>query len=148
MFGMTQRGVQAYAKVGLETSAVAASPHELIVMLFDGAMVALSNARGHMKAGRIADKGKSISHAIAIINDGLRACLDKKAGGGIANNLDGLYQYMTNRLLQANLNNSPEMLDEVNTLLADLREAWVSIGKKPADANTATSNAAQILTSA
>src|SRR5438309_154698 len=107
MFGMTQRGVQAYAKVGLETSAVAASPHELIVMLFDGAMVALSNARGHMKAGRIADKGKSISHAIAIINDGLRACLDKKAGGGIANNLDGLYQYMTNRLLQANLSNSP-----------------------------------------
>jgi flagellar protein FliS len=55
---------------------------------------------------------------------------------------------MTNRLLQANLNNSPEMLDEVHTLLSDLRDAWVSIGKKPADAGAATSNAAQILTSA
>jgi flagellar protein FliS len=148
MFGTMPRGVQAYAKVGLETSAVAASPHELIVMLFDGAMVAISNARSNIKAGKIAEKGKSISHAIAIINDGLRACLDKKAGGGIANNLDGLYEYMTNRLLQANLNNSPEMLDEVHTLLSDLRDAWVSIGKKPADAGAATSNAAQILTSA
>jgi flagellar protein FliS len=117
-------------------------------MLFDGAMVAISNARSNIKAGKIAEKGKSISHAIAIINDGLRACLDKKAGGGIANNLDGLYEYMTNRLLQANLNNSPEMLDEVHTLLSDLRDAWVSIGKKPADAGAATSNAAQILTSA
>ena len=78
MFGTMPRGVQAYAKVGLETSAVAASPHELIIMLFDGAMVAIGNARTHIKAGKIAEKGHSISHAIAIINDGLRACLDKE----------------------------------------------------------------------
>jgi flagellar protein FliS len=120
MFGTMQRGVQAYAKVGLESSAAAASPHELIVMLFDGALAAIHGARSHMKAGRIPEKGVAISRAIEIINDGLRA------------SLDSLYQYMTNRLLQANLNNATEMLDEVHTLLADLRDAWFSIGKQPA----------------
>ncbi|MGJ7914681.1 flagellar export chaperone FliS [Massilia sp. LXY-6] len=149
MFGMTQRGVQAYAKVGLETSVVAASPHELIVLLFDGALAAIHSARLHMKAGKIQEKGTSISRAIEIVNDGLRASLDKKAGGEIANSLDSLYMYMTERLLQANLKNSVDMLDEVHTLLADLRDAWASIGKTPAPAPaTAASNAARVLASA
>ncbi len=146
MFGMTPRGVQAYAKVGLETSVVAASPHELIVLLFDGALAAIHSARLHMKAGKIQEKGAAISRAIEIVNDGLRASLDKKAGGDIANSLDGLYGYMTDRLLQANLKNSVDMLDEVQVLLVDLRDAWASIGKKPAAA--AVPNAAPILASA
>ena len=147
MFGMTPRGVQAYAKVGLETSVVAASPHELIVLLFDGALAAIHSARLHMKAGKIQEKGASISRAIEIVNDGLRASLDKKAGGDIANSLDGLYGYMTERLLQANLKNSVDMLDEVQVLLVDLRDAWASIGKTPA-APAAVPNAAPILVSA
>ena len=147
MFGMTPRGVQAYAKVGLETSVVAASPHELIVLLFDGALAAIHSARLHMKAGKIQEKGASISRAIEIVNDGLRASLDKKAGGDIANSLDGLYGYMTERLLQANLKNSVAMLDEVQVLLVDLRDAWASIGKTPA-APAAVPNAAPILVSA
>lgn len=147
MFGMTPRGVQAYAKVGLETSVVAASPHELIVLLFDGALAAIHSARLHMKAGKIQEKGAAISRAIEIVNDGLRASLDKKAGGDIANSLDGLYGYMTDRLLQANLKNSVDMLDEVQVLLVDLRDAWASIGKTPA-APAAVPNAAPILASA
>lgn len=147
MFGMTPRGVQAYAKVGLETSVVAASPHELIVLLFDGALAAIHSARLHMMAGKIQEKGASISRAIEIVNDGLRASLDKKAGGDIANSLDGLYGYMTDRLLQANLKNSVDMLDEVQVLLVDLRDAWASIGKTPA-APAAFPNAAPILASA
>lgn len=147
MFGMTQRGVQAYAKVGLETSVVAASPHELIVLLFDGALAALHAARLHMKAGRIQEKGASISRAIEIVNDGLRASLDKRAGGEIANNLDGLYMYMTDRMLQANLKNSTDLLDEVHNLLADLRGAWASIGTKPQAPAPAASYTAPVLAS-
>ena len=148
MFGTMQRGVQAYAKVGLESSAVAASPHELIVMLFDGALTAIQGARHNMKLGKIPEKGVAISHAIQIINDGLRASLDKKAGGEIAASLDSLYQYMTNRLLQANLNNAPDMLDEVHGLLSDLRDAWLAIGKKPAAAADSAPGPASILASA
>jgi len=148
MFGTMQRGVQAYAKVGLESSAVAASPHELIVMLFDGALAAIHGARHHMKAHKIAEKGVAISRAIEIINDGLRASLDKKAGGEIAVSLDSLYQYMTSRLLQANLNNALEILDEVHGLLADLRDAWLSIGKKPSAPAAGAPGPASVLASA
>jgi flagellar protein FliS len=123
-----QRGVNAYAKVGLETGVGAASPHKLIVMLYDGALVAVLSALTNMKAGQIAAKGAAISKAITIIDNGLRAALDKKAGGEIAEGLDALYEYMSARLLQANLNNQPEVLEEVHKLLSDLRDAWNAIG--------------------
>jgi flagellar protein FliS len=132
MFGSMQRGVNAYAKVGMETSVISASPHKLIVMLYDGALVAIKSAAVHMAAGRIAEKGASISKALDIVNNGLRASLDKKAGGDIAANLDALYVYMTERLLTGSLQNSTVMLDEVQALLLDLRDAWTQIGEKPA----------------
>lgn len=134
MFGTMQRGVNAYAKVGLETSVVAASPHKLIVMLFDGALVSIMSAQAHMKAGSIPEKGAAISKAIDIITSGLRASLDRKSGGEIADSLDSLYAYMTERLLQANLGNDLAKLEEVHGLLADLRAAWCQIGDKPAGA--------------
>jgi len=134
MFGSPQRGVNAYAKVGLETGVAAASPHKLIVMLYDGAIVAILNAMTHMKAGNIEEKGKAISKAIQIVDNGLRASLDREVGGDIARNLDALYEYMSSRLLTANLQNSPDILEEVRGLLADLRDTWKQIGDEPAGA--------------
>ncbi|MFC0253112.1 flagellar export chaperone FliS [Massilia consociata] len=134
MFGTMQRGVNAYAKVGLETGVAAASPHKLVVMLYDGAMVALLSAINHMKSANatasIAAKGAAISKAITIIDNGLRASLDKSAGGEIAQNLDALYDYMSRRLLQANIKNDIAAVEEVHGLLSDLRGAWVQIGDK------------------
>jgi flagellar protein FliS len=142
MFGSTTRsGASAYGNVGLETGVVSASPHKLIVMLFDGALAAVAKALFAMKAGNIPAKGKSISQAMLIIDNGLRASLDKESGGEIATNLDALYQYMGDRLLQANLQNKTEMLDEVSTLLKDLRGAWVAIGAAPAQAPQASPQA-------
>lgn len=128
MFGSSQaQGANAYAKVGIETGVIAASPHKLIVMLYDGAIVSLSNAVHHMEKGDIPAKGNSISKAIAIIENGLRASLDKKAGGEIALSLDALYEYMNNRLLQANAQNQADGLIEVQNLLKDLKSAWEAI---------------------
>lgn len=127
MFGSTSNGANAYAKVGVETGVAAASPHKLIVMLFDGAMVAVMAAVHHMQSGDIAKKGESISKAISIIEGGLRASLDKKVGGEIALNLDALYEYMSNRLLIANLKNQPKILEEVYQLLKGLKDSWESI---------------------
>jgi len=137
MFGSNRSGANAYANVGVETGVMAANPHKLIVMLFEGAIAALASALVHMKAGRIADKGKAISKAISIVDNGLRASLDKKVGGEIALNLDALYGYMSERLLQANLTNSPELVDEVAKLLGSLKEAWESIDPAPAMAAAA-----------
>ena len=130
MFGNVKYGVNAYAKVGVETGVAAASPHKLITMLFEGAMVAITNAKQQMEAGHIAEKGKSISKAILIVDSGLRASLNKDAGGDIATNLDALYEYIGTRLLEANLNNSVERLDEAYNLLLDLKNAWEAIGEK------------------
>jgi flagellar protein FliS len=128
MFGAKQSGANAYSKVGLETGVVAASPHKLIVMLFDGAIMAIRNASEQMAAGNIPAKGASISTALTIIDGGLRASLNKDAGGEIAQNLDALYDYMGRQLLTANLHNKRELLAEVQQLLQDLRTSWEAIG--------------------
>lgn len=127
MFGSQARGAKVYAQVGMETDVNGASAHQLIVLLFDGALHALAQARRSMQDNDIATKGKAISKAIQIIDSGLRASLDKKVGGQIAQTLDSLYGYMGQRLLIASLRNGPEILDEVCGLLTELKGAWVLI---------------------
>jgi flagellar protein FliS len=130
MFGTPKRGVGAYATVGLETGVAAASPHKLVVMLYDGVIVSLLSAINNIKALNVAAKGAALSKAITIIDNGLRASLDQKAGGEIAANLDALYDYMSRRLLHANIKNDIGAIEEVHRLMADLRSAWVEIGEQ------------------
>lgn len=131
MFGSMKTGASAYANVGIETGVIAASPHKLIVMLFEGAITAISNALQFMESNKVAAKGQSISKAIAIIDNGLRASLDKKVGGEIALSLDALYEYMSNQLLLANLNNDKLKLVEIRDLLRDLKVTWDAIAPIP-----------------
>lgn len=126
-------GVGAYAKVGVETGVMSASPHQLIVMLFDGAKMAIRTARLHMSNGNIAEKGKAISRALDIITQGLMAGLDREKGGEIAENLAMLYEYIGNLLLQASLHNDVSKLDEAERLLADIDSAWREIGQAASD---------------
>lgn len=128
MFGTKHRGVSAYANVGLETGVTAASPHKLIVMLFDGALVAILSGLTAMNQGNVAAKGAALSKAINIIDNGLRAALDKKAGGEIAVNLDALYEYISALLLRGNIDNDSAKLEEAHKLLSGLRDAWSQIG--------------------
>lgn len=118
---------KAYAKVGVESGVVAADPHRLVSMLYQGALLAIANAKNGILRKDIPAKGAAISKAIAIIGEGLDASLDKKVGGELAQNLSSLYDYMCNRLLSANLNNDMAALDEVARLLNDLKGAWESI---------------------
>lgn len=140
MFTAAQYAVNAYAKVGIETGLEAADPHRLILMLFDGALLATVDAKRHMMSGNVAEKGVSISKAIMIIDDGLRASLDLRAGGALAQNLRALYSYMSQRLLTASMRNDPAILDEVHHLLAELQGAWASI-KSEKSSNAASTGA-------
>jgi flagellar protein FliS len=119
--------IKAYANVGLESNVATADPHKLILMLYQGALLAISAARGQILRKEIAAKGKSISHAITIIEEGLKSSLDKNVGGALAQNLSALYEYMNQRLLIANLKNDVGALDEVSRLLTDLKGAWEEI---------------------
>ncbi|ATM96300.1 flagellar protein FliS [Yersinia frederiksenii] len=121
-------GVQAYAQVGMESGVMSASPHQLIVMLFDGAQSALVRARILMSQGDIPAKGAALSKAINIIDNGLSAGLDMDKGGELAQNLSALYDYMSRRLLHANLHNDEQAIDEVLALLENIADAWRQIG--------------------
>jgi flagellar protein FliS len=133
----TTTASKAYAKIGVESGALAADPHKLIAMLYQGALLAIANARNAMLRKDITAKGAAISKAMLIIDEGLQASLDKKVGGELALSLDQLYGYMCSRLVTANLKNDIEILDEVARLLGELKGAWDSI-RQPvaASANT------------
>lgn len=132
MMTSPRSATEAYARVSLETGVMAASPHQLILMLYDGALTALASARQALLKGDIPAKGKAISKAIDIVANGLKASLDKSAGGALAERLDALYEYLGNRLLYANLRNDAAALDECARLLAELKSAWQEIANDPA----------------
>ena len=133
--------VNAYQSVGVESLANSGNPHQLVVMLFNGARAAIAVARGHLQRKEVEAKGAAISKAIAIIDGGLKASLDLNVGGEMAQNLSDLYIYMGQRLLQANIKNDAKALDEVAQLLQQLGGAWESIGATPVPASVANAPA-------
>jgi len=132
MYASARKALAAYAEVGVETGVAAADPHRLILMLFEGALVAIANARLAIERGEVAAKGAAITKAIAIVDGGLKASLDVKAGGQLGERLEGLYDYICRRLLLANLKSDLQVLEEVARLLGELRDAWAQIGNGPA----------------
>lgn len=124
---MYQSGSQAYQQVSLETSVSQASPHQLIVLLFDGALNAIKLAMLHIPKGNIAAKGLAISKAINIIDNGLKSCLDFEQGDEIAANLARLYQYISHQLVLANLHNDVAKLQTCYDLLNNIAESWREI---------------------
>jgi flagellar secretion chaperone FliS len=132
MFSQGHTGANAYARVGVETGVMGASPHRLSVLLYQGARQAISQARMHLQQGNVAGRGMAISKAIRIVESGLQQSLNLEVGGEIAQRLNALYSYMTRRLLEANIQQSEAMLVEVDGLLATLEEAWVGIAPEVA----------------
>ena len=126
MFAAYRNAASTYNQVKVESGIAGARPIDLVVMVYEGAIATLGKAAAQMRAGDIAAKNVSITRAIRIIDEGLRAPLDMRAGE-VAANLAGLYDYMTRRLLQGSARNDPEMIDEVRNLLQDLKSAWDEI---------------------
>jgi len=130
MNAMNRSALNAYSKVAVDASVATASPHELVAMLFAGAIKSVAAAKLHMQHKDIAARGKAITNAVAIIDEGLKISLDDKAGGELAQNLRALYEYMCQRLIIANANNEIEPLEEVCRLLSELSGAWNLIGEQ------------------
>ncbi|MDX9845135.1 MAG: flagellar export chaperone FliS [Aquabacterium sp.] len=116
-----------YRKVDVETGVNGASPHHLITMLFNGALDAIAQARGAMLNGQIEQKCAAINKCLSIVDEGLKAGLDQRAGGDLAQQLDMLYAYIATRLTLANLRNDPAALEECANLLTPIRDAWMAI---------------------
>lgn len=125
-------GASAYRREAAQ-AAHYASPHQLVCMLMDGALERILQARAAMERQQTARKGERIGKAISII-DSLRASLDHDRGGDVASNLSALYEYMTRRLVHANLNNDRDALDEVLRLLKEIKAGWDGIAEQAARA--------------
>ncbi|MBL8328406.1 MAG: flagellar export chaperone FliS [Rubrivivax sp.] len=119
--------VHAYQRTAIDVRAAQADPHQLVVMLFDGFFEALAQARGAMRNGDLAAKGRALGKAVSIIDEGLRAALDLRQGGPLARDLHDLYAYVTMRLTRANLSGDEAALDECAELIQPLAQAWASI---------------------
>ena len=121
-----------YQRVGVESQVAQADPHRMVAMLFDGFMEAVAQARGALRAQQRDHKATACSRAMAILEDGLRAGLDLRAGGSLARDLDELYSYIAMRLTLANLRDDEAALDECQRLVLPLQQAWASIATDPA----------------
>jgi flagellar protein FliS len=127
---VSKRQAGAYRQMLVATGVNTASPHGLIGMLFDGLLGAIAEARGAMRSRDIPAKGKAISRAVRIVDEGLSAALNLQQGGTLAADLNNLYTYINLRLTQANLKNDEAALDECVQLTETLRGAWAQIGDR------------------
>ena len=117
-----QSAARAYMKTQVNTT----SQESLILMLYDGAVKFLKRARERMLAKDYAEKGILISKALDIISE-LDSSLNQEKGGEVSENLHKLYILCRTRLLKANMNMDVEQLDEVITMLSDIRSAFAQI---------------------
>lgn len=121
---VSMRSANAYKNIGLETSVAGANPHQLVSLLFDALQQSLVSARSAILSGDIPTKGRSISHAVRILEEGLKASLDADRGGNLAVNLRGLYDFCIFKISEANLRNDASMVDEVIRVIHPLADGW------------------------
>jgi len=117
------KAMESYGEGNHTSQALVADKVELIQMLFDGLIDSLVTAKGHIQRGSIEDKNKSLMRAGRIVL-GLQGSLDLDKGGDLARNLYELYSYVTRRLVYVNARNDLDALQEVHTLLNEIRQAW------------------------
>jgi flagellar secretion chaperone FliS len=130
-------GYQSLAHRYREVAVKTANPLQLIVMLYDAAICSIQEAREQMSRGDIAARSRSVNRCISIISE-LQSCLNLKAGGEIALSLNRLYDYMKRTIFRANVDQTIHPLSEIETLLENLRSAWVELVNQNQGATPAT----------
>jgi flagellar protein FliS len=130
---MTQASSQKLAQQYLRTQVESARPTQLVVMLYDGAIRFLTIAKEKMQAREIEPKHIHILKAQKILSE-LLGSLDAENGGEVAANLRRLYAYMLNRTMEANVYDRTEPLDEVISMLRELRASWSELDQAQARA--------------
>ena len=113
-----------------KTQVTTASKEKILLLLYEGAIRFIRHARVAMKENKIAEKGTNISKATAIISE-LMATLDFKVGGDLAVELESLYVFMIDKLIEANIKNDAECLDVVENLMRTLYVAWKDVIENP-----------------
>lgn len=122
-----QRGLAHYRRTQVQS----ASPLELVVMLYDGALASMHAARAAIERRDIPARRDALAKVLAIVNE-LQSTLNLEQGGAVAAELDDLYAYVNARLLLAASQNAVAPLDDALRVFAPLRDAWATVAAQPA----------------
>jgi flagellar protein FliS len=120
--------MSAYTQTKAQSGVESASATQLITMLLDGALERVARAQGHIKRGELAEQGEVIGKVIDIVAS-LDSYLDHDKGGEVSKTLESLYDYIVRQLYQANLKSDVSVLEEVASLLSEVRAGWVESTK-------------------
>ena len=112
------------------TQVTTASREKILLMLYEGAIRFTKQAKSAMAEEKLSEKGRLISKATAILSE-LMATLDFKVGGPLAQDLENLYVFMIDKLIEGNINNDPKCLEVVEDLLRTLYSAWKDVVENP-----------------
>lgn len=107
------------------------SKEEILLMLYEGALISLRIAQRGIEEKNPKLKGENISRVMAILTE-LDCALDREKGRELAENMTDIYRYMMNRLCTANIKNDPEALEEVERLLGELYEGFKGAAQREA----------------
>ncbi|MEW5766935.1 MAG: flagellar export chaperone FliS [bacterium] len=116
---MVTNPYQRYRQASVET----ASPAKLILMLYEGAIKFLKQAKEALPEKKYDVVSGRLIRTQEILNE-LMISLDMKAGGELSANLYRLYDYMNRRLIDANIKKEAKIIEEVQSMFVELREAW------------------------
>lgn len=123
------KGAQQYARMNKQTAVEGANPHQLITMLYQGALDSLQQAVGCFDRDDIEGRAHHLGRVVTILG-GLQGFLDHEKGGEIATNLDKLYDYMSVRLYEASRDKTKAPVLEVINLLREVKEGWDGIAEE------------------
>ena len=118
-----RKNLQTYRKVNIESGVLSSDPHQLILMMFDGALRAIAEAKGAIERKDLASKSVAITKAINIFS-ALRESLDKESEPGISENFDNLYAYCITSLIDLSISLDLDGLDEISAFIKPIRDAW------------------------
>lgn len=123
---MNTKALKAYQSTNVTT----ANPSKILLMLYEGCIKFIRVAKAKMQENKTAEKGKNISKALAILSE-LINTLDHEVGGQLSADLENLYIFIMDKLIEGNLHNRVEDLEISERLLMTLYEAWEDVVNNP-----------------
>lgn len=110
----------------LKSSVSTASPLQLVIMLYDGAMKQMANGKRAMIQKDTFEQNRALQKAQRIVAE-LISSLDHRQGGEIASNLFALYTFCYDKLVESNVKDDPTLIDQAMEVFTKLRLGWVEL---------------------
>lgn len=117
-------------------------PEQILLLLYDGAIRFVYRTATAIAEKNVEQKNLNINKTVAILSE-LSATLDHNIGGQVAADLTALYDFMIRELTRVNLTNDQNRLENVRTILTDLRDTWAQAVEMTHGTKTSKSSAAE-----